>query len=164
MTRGNLDSNEMLRWDKLNKELIVVSSTLAKGKREKKGIKIESRWRINRDLRTISFVSGLLVTRLREELLMLSEIPDRHIRAIRRLSSKEFGVKPFRGLRLYTPVNDEPLILASRTTTSELKDNGDDETGTKLFIQMEDVQLWSIVCDSEHSVSTTTPQDFKRNT
>jgi len=150
----------MILRDDLKHEVILVSSTLAKGKQEKRGIKIESKWRLNRDNQTIIFVFGTLITRSRKEHLMPFEIPDRHVRAIRELGAKVFNVKPFRGLKLYNSMIDNTLIHAERKTTSQMKDEAKGEV--KLFIDNQDAELWRLQRDDNHlTTKTVSPEDAR---
>ena len=140
----------------------MVSSTLAKGRHEKKGIQIESKWRLNRDNRTISFVSGFLITRFGKEPLMPSEIPDRHLRSIRELGAKVFKVKPFRGLRLYPPLVENTLTLAERKRISCGKEIGFPDTEVRVFVNKHDAELWKLQRDDTIlSTSTVIPQNAK---
>jgi hypothetical protein len=138
-----------------------VSSTLAKGKQEKRGIRIESKWRLNRDNQTVNFVSGTLITRARKEHLMPFEIPDRHMRAIRKLGAKVFNVKPFRGLKLYNSMTDSTLIHAERKTTSQIEDETKGEV--KLFINNQDAELWRLQRNDTHLTTKTVSPEESRN-
>jgi hypothetical protein len=152
---------DMILRDDLRHEVILVSSTLAKGKQEKRGIRIESKWRLNRDNQTVNFVSGTLITRARKEHLMPFEIPDRHMRAIRKLGAKVFNVKPFRGLKLYNSMTDSTLIHAERKTTSQIEDETKGEV--KLFINNQDAELWRLQRNDTHLTTKTVSPEESRN-
>jgi len=151
---------DMILRDDLRHEIILVSSTLAKGKQEKRGIRIESKWRLNRDNQTVNFVLGTLITRARKEHLIPFEIPDRHIRAIRELGANVFNVKPFRGLKLYNSMTDSTLIHAERKTTSQIEDEAKGEV--KLFIDNQDAELWKLQRNDTHlTTKTVSPEDTR---
>lgn len=154
---------DMILRDDLRHEVILVSSTLAKGKQEKRGIKIESKWRLNRDNQTMNFVSGTLITRSRKEHLMPFEIPDRHIRAIRELGAKVFNVKPFRGLKLYDSMIDNTLIHAERKTTSQMEDKNEARGEVMLFIDNQDAELWKLQRNDTHLMTKIVSPEDTRN-
>ncbi len=140
----------------------MVSSTLAKGRHEKKGIQIESKWKLNRDNRTISFVSSVLITRFGKEPLMPSEIPDRHLRSIRELGAKVFKVKPFRGLRLYAPLVENTLTLATRKIISHGEKTRVPDTEVRVFVNNQDAKLWKLQRDATSlSTRSVSPQGIK---
>jgi hypothetical protein len=153
---------DMILRDDLRHEVILVSSTLAKGKQEKRGIKIESKWRFNRDNQTMNFVLGTLITRSGKEHLMPFEIPDRHIRSIRELGAKVFNVKPFRGLKLYNSMTDSTLIHAERKTISQMMDEDEAKGEVKLFIDNQDAELWKLQRNDTHlTTKAVSPEDTK---
>jgi len=141
----------------------LVKSTLAKGKHEKKGIQIESKWKLDRNQQTITFMSGFLITRFGKNPLMPHEIPDRHIRSIRELGAKVFKIKPFRGMKLYTPLTENILILAERKNVSHEKETSVSDKEVRVFVNKKDAELWKLQRDGT-SVSTmsVSPQEIKR--
>lgn len=141
----------------------MVKSTLAKGKHEKKGIQIESKWKLDRNQQTITFMSGFLITRFGKNPLMPHEIPDRHIRSIRELGAKVFKIKPFRGMKLYTPLTENILILAERKNVSHEKETSVSDKEVRVFVNKKDAELWKLQRDGT-SVSTmsVSPQEIKR--
>ncbi len=110
-----------------------------KGNLEKKGIRLESIWNLKFDHRTITFVSGFLITRFGKEPLLPSEIPDRHKRVIRKMGVMVFGTKPFRGLKLYPPLFDNTLVIAERRI---------DKKEPRLFANEQDAELWKLQNDN----------------
>ena len=116
-----------------------MNSTLVKGNQEKKGIRLESIWDLKYDYRTITFVSGFLVTRFGKEPLLPSEVPDRHKRVIRKMGVMVFGTKPFRGLKLYPPLFDNTLVIAERRV---------DKKEPRLFANEQDAELWKLQNDN----------------
>lgn len=134
----------IIRRDELNNEIILVNSTLAKGKREKKGVRIETKWKLSKTCHTITFVSGSLITQFGKDPLMPSAIPDRHLRSVRELGNKIFKVKPFRGLRLFPPIIDDSLIVAERTITPTENGEKPSDPEIKVFVNKLDAVLWNL--------------------
>ncbi|MHA1863893.1 MAG: hypothetical protein ACTSWA_09000 [Candidatus Thorarchaeota archaeon] len=140
----------------------MVSSTLAKGRHQKKGIQIESKWKLNRDRQTITFMSSFLITRFSKEPLMPSEIPDRHLRSIRELGAKVFKIKPFRGLKLYAPLVENTITLAERKRISNGKEAGVPDREVRVFVNNQDAELWKLQRDSTSlSTRAVLPQNIK---
>lgn len=100
--------------------------------------------------------------RFGKEPLMPSEIPDRHLRSIRELGADVFKTKPFRGLRLYTPLVENTLTLAERKLISHGKENDVPSTEVRVFVNNKDAELWKLQRD-DTSLSTRAvlPQSIK---
>lgn len=144
LTKGELlisPSIKSLLRTKGSHEIITVTSPLALGQRNKRGVLIESQWKLNWNEKAIDFVTCRRITRFHTEYIMPSEISDRQKRAIRKYGSELFGVKPFRGLQLYGPMNQETLILATMA----------DEK--KLFIDNRDAEIWGMQLGKEQMSS-----------
>lgn len=94
---------------------------------------------------------------------MPHEIPDRHIRSIRELGAKVFKIKPFRGMKLYTPLTENILILAERKNVSHEKETSVSDKEVRVFVNKKDAELWKLQRDGT-SVSTmsVSPQEIKR--
>ncbi len=130
-----------------------MNSTLMKGNQEKKGIMFESVWDLKHNNRTITFVSGFLVTRFGKESLLPSEVPDRHKRLIRNMGVMVFRTKPFRGLKLYPPLFDNTLVIAERRIG---------EKDSRLFANEQDAELWKLQTDNaDFSTRRITPKKTK---
>jgi len=139
-----------------------VTSTLIKGSQEKKGIRLVSKWDLKYDYRTITFVSGFLITRFENEPLLPSEVPDRHKRFIRRMGVMVFGTKPFRGLKLYPPLFDNTLVIAERERNDAIKETGESEKETRLFANEQDTELWKLQVDNtDFTTRRVTPKKAK---
>lgn len=107
-------------------------------------------------------MSGFLITRFGKDPLMPHEIPDRHTRSIRELGAKVFKTKPFRGMKLYTPLTENILILAERKDVNYEKATSVSDKEVRVFVNKKDAELWKLQRDGT-SVSTRNvlPQEIK---
>ena len=93
---------------------------------------------------------------------MPSEIPDRHLRSIRELGAKVFKIKPFRGLRLYAPLVENTLTIATRKIISHGEETRVPDTEVRVFVNNQDAELWKLQRDdTRFSTRAVLPQSIK---
>lgn len=109
---------------------IEVHSTLAKTKKQRVGIALTSKWSVNYESRCVHFYTGHIITRYDKTPLTSIDVPDRHLRSVRRVAALIFGLKRFDRLFLY----DEPFKETLFVVTGE--------EGPMLFIYKYDALLW----------------------
>ena len=109
---------------------IHIESVLAKGSGNRVGIIIESKWRVDSEKRSINLVCANLVARLGKTPLTPFDVPDRHLRAARKVGAAIFEVKRFDNLQLFEIPDSKSLYLAKR------------EGEKKTFVRASDAKLW----------------------
>jgi hypothetical protein len=103
------------------------------------GLLIESNWAIDHDAQTITFTSSNLISKFERVPLTPFNVPDRHLRAVRKIGASLFDVKRFDGLVLFPSSKPHRGFLAARGEEQEV------------FVEKSDAELWLIQKEPEES-------------
>jgi hypothetical protein len=106
-----------------------------------KSITLNSEWSVNYNTNSITLKIGKVATRFGESLLIPPDVPNRHIRNVRKVGTAIFNLKRFDNLELYKVCNPQALSLALRGKES------------RLFANDEDALLWCSQGDDDFAFS-----------
>lgn len=135
-------------------ESIHVQSGLMRGQQQKLGILVLSDWHVDYQEKQVRFQSGYIVVQTEKIPIPAMDIPDRHLRAVRRIAAAVFNVKRFYGLRLYDrPVDD--IIFHIQWKNPRVETINREEH--VFLISREDAVLWCQL----NPESNATPEDIE---
>ena len=109
---------------------IRVQSSLAGGK-HKQGIAIISEWLVVYGSKNVFFLSGNIVTRYNKVPLLSIDVPDRHLREVRKVANAIFDQKRFDGIELFDLIRGDRIFVV--------------EMENKAFVTERDAVLWCIL-------------------
>lgn len=121
-------SIEQVRAGKVPKpKKVYVTTTLMEFQAENESITIQTAWEIDYELRELRYFAGYFEALTLMEPLLPWRVPDRHVRAARKVAAAAFGMKRFRRpVRMYEPYKKEHLFVASYKKNKILLEHKED--------------------------------------
>ncbi len=103
------------------------------------GLLIESNWTIDHETQTITFTSSSLISAFERVPLTPFNVPDRHLRAVRKFGAFLFDARRFDGLVLFPSSKPHMGFLAERGEEQEV------------FVEKSDAEIWLIQKEPQKS-------------
>ncbi len=131
--------DEIKKFKELKSDTIYIKSSIMHGVA---GLLIESIWRVNYENKSIYLITSNLISYIDKTPLTPLDIPDRHLRAARKIGAALFDTKRFDNLVLFETT--DPSIIYSVTRGEE----------NRTFSEEADAKLWLLQRNEEGKIQS----------